>query len=108
MFIGASAKTNSNAWGQVYRSLEHGFAKGQCMDQTRMRLFPQQVQDFANAFVTMQAKRHKADYDPLARFQKSAVRFDIDQIETAILDFCSVSATHRRAFAAYVLLKNRS
>lgn len=72
-----------------------------------MKLFPQQIQDFANGFVTMQAKRHKADYDPHERFQKSAVSLDIDQAETAILDFHTVPLPDRRAFAAYLLLKSR-
>jgi len=109
MFIGgASNGANKIAWGQVYRVLEHGFAKSQRQDQAKMRLFPQQIQDFAIAFVTMQAKRHKADYDPHARFQKSAVSLDVDQAETAIADFQAASVSDRRTFAAYVLLKNRT
>lgn len=38
-----------------------------------MTKFPQAVQDFANMFVLMQAKRHEADYDNEARAVKSEV-----------------------------------
>ena len=55
--------------------------------------FPKKIQDFANMFVTMQEKRHKADYDPNAKAKKSQVSTDIDLVEAAIEDFESVSAT---------------
>jgi hypothetical protein len=35
--------------------------------------FPKEIEDFANAFLAMQDKRHSADYDPHAKFTKSEV-----------------------------------
>jgi len=104
---GAGSKRSREAWNQVYRSLEHGFAKGQCKDQRMIGLFPKEIQDFANAFVSMQEKRHEADYNPGARFTKSTVESDIILVEQAINDFKLAKKADRRAFCAYVLLKKR-
>lgn len=65
------------------------------------------VQVFADMFVQMQEKRHEADYDPKQAFYKSAVQADIDAARVAIKNFQSVDKRHRRAFSAYVLLKER-
>jgi hypothetical protein len=70
-----------------------------------MSLFPPAVQDFGNAFRTLQAKRHSADYDPSARFTKSAVAQDVASARLVIEDFSSVPIKHRRAFCVWVLLK---
>lgn len=53
-------------------------------------------------FVTMQTKRHGADYDPTGTYYKSAVQVDIDAARAAIADFESVDKKHRRAFAVYI------
>ena len=72
-----------------------------------IRKFPKEIEDFANVFVTMQAKRHEADYDPFASFAKSAVEADIIMVEQAVTRFKSVPKKDRKAFCAYVLLKKR-
>ena len=59
-------------------------------------------------FITMQEKRHEADYDPKARFSKSGVHTDIDAVDRVIRRFESVSKKDRRAFAALVLFKDRN
>jgi uncharacterized protein (UPF0332 family) len=107
-FIGANGGASPRAWSAVYRSLEHGFMRSQCLDQERMKAFPLEIQNFANALVTMQAKRHRADYDPAARFQKSAVALDVAQAEATISDFRRSRPPDRRAFAAHLLLKSRT
>jgi hypothetical protein len=59
MLVGASkAGVSPEAWKQVYRSLEHGYCKGPCSNRTVVSKLPQAIQDFANHFVQMQAKRH--------------------------------------------------
>ena len=72
-----------------------------------MSKFPKEIQDFGNSFVTMQAKRHNADYEPTARFAKSEVVEDIKAVAEAIQAFNKTEVKDRRAFAAYVLFKNR-
>lgn len=103
---GSNAERSDPAWRQVYRSLDHGFARNQCRDP-RIARFPQSIQDFANVFATLQIKRHQADYDPSEVFERSAVALDIEQIRSAIASFQSTPLKDRRAFAAFVLLKSR-
>lgn len=96
------------AWSQVYRAIDHGPARDLCEKTHIMTRFPSRVQDFANMFVSMQKKRHKADYDPYGPpWKKSAVLNDIKGVRAAIRAFKKVPAKHRRAFAAYLLIKNR-
>ena len=108
LLIGGDGSDRSDeAWRQVYRSLEHTAAKDRCK-HNMIHKFPKPIEDFANTFVTMQDKRHQADYDPSARFVKSSVEFDIVLVEQAIKNFKSANVKDRRAFCAYVLLKKRN
>lgn len=108
LLIGGSGSDRSEgAWHQVYRSLEHGPAKSRCMDSALMKRFPKEIEDFGNTFVTLQRKRHQADYDPFVRFAKSSVEADVLLAQEAIRKFQSAAVKHRRAFCAYVLLKKR-
>jgi len=104
---GSNAVRSAEAWKQVYRSLEHGFAKDRCRDKGTIQKFPKQIQNFANYFVLMQEKRHSADYDPTAIFSKLDVVADIETAERAVIEYKSVPAKHRRAFCAYMLFKKR-
>lgn len=70
--------------------------------------FPKPIEDFANAFVQMQIKRHGADYDPTMRYARSEVMQDIDNAETAMLGYLGENKKDRRAFSAYVLFRTRS
>ncbi len=72
-----------------------------------MAKFPKAIEDFANAFVVMQAKRHAADYDPGVRLSKSEVAADIAAAREAIIRFLAEPIKDRRAFAAHVLFKRR-
>lgn len=109
MVVGTGGAIRSaRAWRQVYRALAHGEARNACRNGAVMARFPQAVQDFANMFVAMQEKRHEADYDPAAaRAFKSAVLADISAVEVAIADFVAADIKDRRAFAVWVLLKDR-
>lgn len=81
--------------------------KNCCMNQNMVKKFPKSIEDFANMFVALQAKRHAADYDPFASFSKSAVGNDIDNARKAMDGFVASPSKDRRAFAAYVLFKDR-
>ena len=100
-----TSKATRRAWIHVYRSVEHGIAKNSCTNKEVMRHFPDEIKDFANMFVQMHEKRHRADYDPDEKFLKSAVSNDIDAVESVIEAFKNTPLRHRRAFAAHVLLK---
>jgi uncharacterized protein (UPF0332 family) len=74
LLIGASrAARSEGAWRQVYRALDHGQAKNACKNKDQMERLPQELQDFAILFISMQEKRHKADYHPKMVVYKSDV-----------------------------------
>jgi hypothetical protein len=70
--------------------------------------FPQEIQDFANIFLQMQIKRDDADYNPDGTVFKSAALTDIAIVEAAIDGFSKAPLKDRRAFAAFVMLKQRN
>lgn len=108
LLIGSSGSAHSkHAWHQAYRALEHGACKNACKNG-KIGQFPEEIQDFANLFITMQEKRHTADYDPHAKEFKSVVLLDINQVEAVIDTFTAAPLKDRRAFAAFVLFKYRN
>jgi hypothetical protein len=109
LFIGGTGSSRSKeAWRQVYRALDHGFAKSACTNKRILSKFPKEIQDFADVFVKMQIKRHDADYNPDGTVFKSAVLTDISTVEAAIDGFSQAPLKDRRAFAAFVMLKQRN
>jgi hypothetical protein len=106
MIGGNGAKKSPEAWMQVYRSLDHGPARKACQHH-KINLFPKDIQEFANAFVSMQEKRHKADYYPMHKVYKSELLVDIQVAEDVIHRFIKVPVLDRRAFAAFLLFKSR-
>ena len=105
--VGNRRATRSQpAWRQVYRALEHGPARQRCSSQD-MNKFPLRIQEFAEKFVEMQRERHAADYDPEANFSRSDVIQWIEEAGRTIARFNRASAKDRRAFAVYVLFRNR-
>jgi hypothetical protein len=107
MIGGTGAQRSMPAWTQVYRALDHGTARNVCSNTQMLAQFPLEIQDFAYQFVTIQKKRHDADYDPQCSVFKSAVLADISAVEIVIDDFAIAPMKDRRAFAAAVLLKRR-
>jgi hypothetical protein len=82
-------------------------ASNACRHREIISRFPKEIEDFANAFVAMQEKRHLADYDPHERFSKSEVLADIAVVRQAVSEFEKAVTKDRRAFCAYVLFKRR-
>lgn len=103
---GSGPERRSDAWRQIYRSLDRSFVKNQCGHPDISR-FPEEVQEFAQLFRTMQVKRHQADYDPSKTFDRSSVEIDIEQATKAINCFQLLPVGDRRAFAVFVLFKAR-
>jgi hypothetical protein len=105
--IGASPQFRRlPAWTQTYRALDHEFARGQI--NHGLVGFALEIEEFGNAFVSLQEARHLADYDPNA----DSTRFDtlrlIDRAEAAIIAFEGADPTQRRAFVAHVLFRART
>jgi hypothetical protein len=100
LLIGHTKSSRSQpAWQQVYRSLDHGFAKEKIRKKKITGKFPPSIIDFANAFVAMQEKRHSADYDPFFTVTKSAVIADITLSRSAISKYLAGSAKIVELFA---------
>jgi uncharacterized protein (UPF0332 family) len=97
------------AWRQVYRSVDHGIVKKKCENNIFEKEFPPEVRQFGAIFVQLQEKRHEADYDPYTNFRRKDVEEAISQAEDAIslIDKGNLHLRHRRAFAAWVLLRKR-
>lgn len=111
LLVGSRASTRTRqAWRQMYRALDHGKVKKRCTERRPrrvLRMFPQEMQDFADQFVRMQGVRHRADYDPLEQFSRADVSQFIQETKTAITEFLQVDRSDRRAFAVFVLFDLR-
>ena len=103
---GTGPTRSMKAWQQTYRALNHGPAKHACA-QARKKGFPPEVIRFGDLFVSMQEKRHTADYDPLSVFQRADVVPMVEEVEVAIADLRIVPRSDLRALVALVLLPDR-
>ncbi|MGB0696891.1 MAG: hypothetical protein ACPGOY_14660 [Rhodospirillaceae bacterium] len=70
-----------------------------------MQEFPKEIQDFANHFLSLQEKRHKADYDPICTLSKEELKNLIEDTRGIIERFQKVDTKDRRAFAAYAIFE---
>ena len=106
LLVGVGQVRGNPSWTQVYRALAHGFSKDACM-QVRRLGFPSEIVDFADAFVRMQEERHRADYDPNARYRLADAETLISNSERAISALESAQRPDRLAFVILVLLRKR-
>jgi len=104
---GTSSQRSLPAWRQAYRAVEHTFSKQQCKNSGVLRKFPKEIEDFASLYITLQQKRHAADYDPHAQFLKTDVDVLINAAEATLKAFSRVQIKDRRAFAAWSAMKHR-
>ena len=95
-------------WRQIYRALEHGYARRRCSDSAALAQFPQEIQLFAWHFAETQRLRHLADYDPDSNFTRRDLIQLINETERIVAAFNTAPADHRRAFAVHVLFRTRS
>ncbi|MCW2244567.1 uncharacterized protein (UPF0332 family) [Azospirillum fermentarium] len=105
--VGAESKVpHSPAWVQVYRALDHGTARTAC-EQVRRQSFSPSLNACADAFVSLQKERHKADYDPDYRTSRPEALALVTQAESAITAFNAADATERRAFLVHLIFNRR-
>ena len=109
LLIGTTREERSSpTWRQVYRALDHGFAKSKSNNLKVGSPFTKHIADFASMFVVLQGLRHSADYDPFLTLSRSEVLVEIDNTEAVIAKFRSCAAKDRRAFCAHVLFRDRN
>lgn len=102
--IGATKAARPNkAWVEVYRGLVHGPCKTACKSAKNIN-FPNDLHDFADAFVQLQDARHRADYDPMYRPTKKEALFFIALAERSISTLKSLPPKDKKAFATWVLI----
>ena len=107
-FVGTSgADRSAPAWRQVFRAVDHGFAKRQCRNRQMMQRFPLPIQAFASSFVMLQSKRHDADYDPDLRLSLEEARECVNAATQAVAALAEAPLKDRRAFAVLVTIKDR-
>lgn len=94
-------------WVRIYRALNHRQAERACSSQ-ETRSFPDEIQDFAELFATLQDKRHQADYDPLTQFTKTQVLRLIVDTRGVLNAFGNATRQDRRSFATLVLFRARN
>ena len=109
MLIGRRGKASSkHAWVQIYRAVDHGYAKAQCTNAKILSKFPPDIANFGSVFVNAQIKRHEADYNPYIRFYKSAILNDRTIVQDAITRFLACDPKDTRAFASWVIIGSRA
>lgn len=103
----SSPASHAITWNHVYRSLQHGHAKRQCLNAAALRAYPAEIRRFAAWFARLQDQRHQADYDPAATFEAAQVRRGIRYAADRIHGFERTAEADQLAFAAWVLLLAR-
>ena len=104
----SSANRSLAAWTQAYRASEHGFAKKQCKNVSVMIKFPSEIQNFANKFMELQEKRHRADYNPIHKLSRSEALTEINTAEILIKKLHSSPIKDKKAFAVWTIMKQRA
>lgn len=110
---------NTQRYGLVYRSVDHGTLRKLCEEVQRPRLaekfrhlepeggFASGIKGFAAAIVELQRKRQDADYDPLIRFSRTEARLVISGGRTALARFKATSEDQRLIFGSLLLFTPR-
>lgn len=106
LLVGAGAARPDKAWTHVYRALNHGFAKNACREAANLT-FPPEIIECAKEFIELQEVRHKADYDPRARFTRAEVLDWVSRAEAAIAKVQAAPRRDRKAFAVQLLMRKR-
>lgn len=86
--------------------MEHGFAKNACARAEALG-FPLAVVSAADQFILLQEERHRADYDPDARYTRAQTLQIIQDAETAVRALQATSRRDLRAFAVLLTMKRR-
>jgi hypothetical protein len=117
-FVGGNHRSSAR-YETVYRGFEHSQMKRCCVEvdkatlkaKTRVALgvvnASQEIRDVANAFVTLQQRRHWADYSPRGKITRAET---LDLVDLAVLAMAQLTAAEpeeRKNFVAYLLMDAR-
>ena len=102
-----SLDRDQSAWRQVYRALEHGYARQRCRQAASSSRFSTPIQRLADYFALAQNRRHRADYDPDEAFTEQETLTAITEAGQHIAALRATPPRERRAFAVYILMRER-
>ena len=105
--LAGSAGSKDRSWIRVYRGLDHGQVRRQCSQGRIPGGFSPTIRHFAAELAEMQGRRHRADYDPGARFSKSDVREYLGIASDILNTVQTATPAEKRALAIHVLFKER-
>jgi len=116
-FVGVTNRGEPR-YGLVYRSVDHGWLRKVCEEVRKPTLssrfsryapagFGANIVTFAAAMVDLQEKRHSADYDVMARIDRSDATFAIHTARVALSRFSGASAAERIALLSFLLFPPR-
>lgn len=118
-FVGANQRATPR-YETMYRGFEHRLMKEICIAVDKQTLNPkaaramgstqvsQEIRDVASAFVTLQDRRHWADYAPSGKIPRSEARDLVDLSEFAASQLRVADNDERRNFLAYLMHGSRS
>ena len=105
--LAGTAKPRDGSWTRVYRGLQHHQVRNECRKGRIPKRFPTSIRRFATEVATMQNRRHRADYDPQARFSKGDALAFLRNANSILNDLQTATPAEKRAFAIHVLFKER-
>ena len=106
----AAAIRRSEEWIVTQRALNHGTAKKQLLNASRMATFHADLRDFAETFIALQVQRHEADYNPYPAtpLTRTQTMRNIQRARDATQAFLAAPPQERRRFATHLLFTQRS
>lgn len=106
LLIGATRRGRP-AWGRIYRALDHKFCKDRLEAFAREPQTGPQMRLFCSTFGQIQGERHRADYDPGARFRREEALGSVGRARDALAAFRRTSREERLELATRVLFRDR-
>jgi hypothetical protein len=118
-FVGAGHRS-APRYETLYRAFEHSRMKESCASVARPTLgararkalgaatASQEIRNVAIAFVTLQERRHWADYSAIGRITRGEARDLVDLAAFAADQLAAAGVEQRRDFLAFMMLSARS
>ena len=101
------ASRSQRAWRQTYTSPEHRTVRNRCENRNVVLRFPEDIQEFADIFATLQREREAADYEPDWTYSRYRAAEFVQEARKAVRHLNNADASDQRAFALYVLMRVR-
>lgn len=96
------------SWTRAYRGIDHRQIRDQCRSKRIPSSFSPRIRRFAIELAAMQVHRHRAHYDPEARFSKAEAIKHIENARNILTGIEAGNPAEKRALAIHVLFKERS